>query len=552
MIRFADAESLNGLWAFHFEEKELSDREILAAAMDEFQTVPGCFDAAPPRFGRQGTGIYRRSFHGGGRVMIRVRGVTLRGKVFVDGQKLGEIPYAFTPCDFVTGVLAEGEHTLTIAATNCIDESNASMFHEFYDFYSFGGICRPVEVRRLGENSIAAFSVIPLETETGRVRVTLSLEKAAKLPWRLKIDGVETKVPPFAGETVQFETEIAGLSPWSPESPVLHTAEAILPFDRARTTFGMRVLRWDDGVLRLNGKPLKLYGFCRHDSHPEFGYAVPEARVLADLRMLKESGCNFLRGAHYKQSDFLLDCCDRLGILVWEESCGWGNSAEQCADPTFRKRQVEQTRRMVGESINHPSVILWGFMNESRSDTEETRGLLTLLFDAVRSLDASRPVTYASNLPDQDICFDLADVLAVNLYPGWYPCEKNDRIRRNDIDRVQPVLEHVKARFSAPDFRHKPWIISEIGAAALVGNHNGARWSEDYQAELVEKVLDFVSSDSRCTGVALWIFADVNTYLGTSGIMNRPNGMNNKGLLTGHRHPKLAWHVLCRFLKSLG
>ena len=52
-------------------------------------------------------------------------------------------------------------------------------------------------------------------------------------------------------------------------------------------------------------------------------------------------------------------------------------------------------------------------------------------------------------------------------------------------------------------------------------------------------------------GVALWLFADANTYLGTSGIMNRPNGMNNKGLLTGHRQPKLAWYTLCRFLKSL-
>ncbi len=550
MIRYKDTENLNGLWEFRFAEGELSDAEILSARSGELQMVPGCFDAANSRFGLEGTGIYRRTFTGCGRMMIRLRGVILRGRVFLDGKKLGEVPYAFTPCDFVTDALPEGEHVLTVAVTNCIDESDNSMFHEFYDFYSFGGICRPVEIRRLRENFITSFAVTPLDVRSGRISVKLSLEKPAATPWQLRIDGKAVEVPPFAGETLSFEAEVPGLALWAPETPILHAAEAVLPFDGVSTEFGMRTLSWDDGSLKLNGVPLKLYGFCRHDSHPEFGYAMPESRVLADLQLLKESGCNFLRGSHYKQSDFLLDCCDRLGILVWEESCGWGNRVEQCADPTFRKLQIAQTRRMVQESINHPSVILWGFMNECRSDTGEARGLLAMLFDAVRELDRSRPVTYASNKADEDICYDLADVAATNLYPGWYPGFGCDRASRRDVDKVKPMLEHMKKFFSAPRFCRKPWIISEIGAAAFVGNHNGARWSEDYQADLVEEVLRFVSGEKRCTGVALWLFANANTYLGTNGIMNRPNGMNNKGLLTEHRQPKLAWHVLTRFLRE--
>ena len=60
----------------------------------------------------------------------------------------------------------------------------------------------------------------------------------------------------------------------------------------------------------------------------------------------------------------------------------------------------------------------------------------------------------------------------------------------------------------------------------------------------------FALSSKRCTGLAIWLFANSNTYLGGSGILMRPNGMNNKGLLTDYRQPKLAWRALGRLLKG--
>lgn len=551
MICFQNTQSLNGLWDFHYEERALSDAEILSAGYAQHETVPGCFDAATSRFTRPGTAVYRKRVVCGGRVMFRVRGVTLRAKVFFEGKLLGSIPYAFTPCDFVVDNVRQGEHDLIIAVTNIIDESNSSMFHEAYDFYSFGGICRPVELRHLNENYIQSIAVTPLHPDSGKIRVKLTLEKPASLPLTLKIDRQAVLVSDIAGDCAEFDCIVPAPVPWSPEQPVLHTIEAELPFDRVSTEFGLRTLSWNDGILKLNGQPLKLYGFCRHDSHPEFGYAMPEALVLKDLQMLKEAGCNFLRGSHYKQSDFLLDCCDRLGILVWEESCGWGNSAAQCADPVFRKLQNEQTRRMVQESINHPSIILWGFMNELDSQTAEARELLSSLFATVRAEDRSRPVTFASNKADQDICYDLADVLTTNLYPGWYPGWGAERVSAHDLDKVLPMLNHIKEFVAQPCFQNKPWIISEIGAAAFVGSHSGCRWSEEYQEELIHLVLQFVASCNRCNGVSIWHFANANTYLGTNGIMWRPNGMNNKGLLTEFRQPKLAWRMLRHFLHNL-
>ena len=77
-----------------------------------------------------------------------------------------------------------------------------------------------------------------------------------------------------------------------------------------------------------------------------------------------------MRGAHYPQCEDFLDLCDELGILVWEESLGWGNTDEQLKDPEFCALQEMQTRMMVRDSINHPSVIISGFLNEPASDKE--------------------------------------------------------------------------------------------------------------------------------------------------------------------------------------
>ena len=94
----------------------------------------------------------------------------------------------------------------------------------------------------------------------------------------------------------------------------------------------------------------------------------------------------------------------------------------------------------------------------------------------------------------------------------------------------------------------KPLIISEIGAAAIFGDHSGHRWSEEYQARLLETVVNGIFDIKRYTGVALWLFCDANTYIETGYFFSRPRGFNNKGMLNEYRKPKVSWPRLHELL----
>ncbi|MBR2365434.1 MAG: hypothetical protein IKA79_09540, partial [Lentisphaeria bacterium] len=97
---------------------------------------------------------------------------------------------------------------------------------------------------------------------------------------------------------------------------------------------------------------------------------------------------------------------------------------------------------------------------------------------------------------------------------------------------------------------NKPFIISEVGAAAIIGERNGERWSEDYQSELLAEVLRYTLENDRITGLAIWQYCNSRTYAATSGIIVRPHAMNNKGVVDEYRRPKLAYYTIKNMLKK--
>ena len=121
----------------------------------------------------------------------------------------------------------------------------------------------------------------------------------------------------------------------------------------------------------------------------------------------------------------------------------------------------------------------------------------------------------------------------MNVYPAWYGEEK--------IAEIPAFLDSLAAKFQG-----KPRIISEIGAAAICGDHSGAPWSEEYQTEYIHTVMDSIEKNPAWSGVILWLFCNANTYTGTTGKVMRPRGFNNKGLLDEYRRPKQSWLLFDR------
>ncbi|MBR7103437.1 MAG: hypothetical protein IKC65_00680 [Lentisphaeria bacterium] len=543
--------SLNGFWDFGFVGELEEYKGIEQVTFTTSLPVPGCFDLEPGLKLRRGVGVYKTSVVIGGKVTLKLGGLGPAAEIFWDGRKVGDCVLPFSEEEFRFDAGEEKAHTLIIAVDNRADDTNESLFPGFYDFYRHGGIYRDVFIERTPDREISYLKVIPKDIVKGVAEVTVELTGnfPAETDVTFSFDGKEGEVCCVKNGKGTFLLSVPDFKVWSCETPHLHHLTASAGQVERTVTFGMRIIETKEGKILLNGNAVKLLGYNRHDCHPDFGFAMPEMMVKRDLEIIKAQGCNFIRGCHYPQSSIVLDWCDRLGLLFWEESLGWGNKEEQLVNETFRARQKEQTRRMARKSINHPCVILQGFMNELRSDLEPGLTLIRELAAILHAEDGSRPVTYACNIPFQDIALQEVDVVSFNIYPGWYINAQMSDVQQFDGEGLEKALQKYETILERPELKDKPFIISEIGGAALPGWHGDVRWTEEYQADLATAVFTHVLETPRCSGVAIWMFCDTRSF-NDYRIPSRPRGFNNKGLMDEYRRPKMAWNAVAKLLKK--
>ncbi|MGE4565281.1 MAG: glycoside hydrolase family 2 protein [Victivallaceae bacterium] len=540
---------LPSLWDFAFAE---TTAELASPVWEELQfndamAVPGVFDTAIEAPARRGVGFYRTRFDArpGATLQLKIGGLGLKGAIFADRKLIGidDLPYSglsyfFTP-------EGGGVHELVIAVDNRLDFTPESLFAQFYDYYGHGGIYREVTLHELPENAIDRVRVETLD-ETGNVRLTVLFHQPlnGKIEAALAING--SGAAPLSLEVINGKAMLEKhfrLPYWSDETPHLHTLELATANDRVVERFGLRTVRTADGQILLNGRPVILRGYCRHESHPLFGPALPPQQIREDVALLKQLNCNFVRGSHYPQSQLFLDLCDQYGILVWEEGIGWGDREDRLCNRRFNELQLAQLAPMVHNSFNHPAVIIYGVLNEGDSKLPAGREIYRKLLTELRRLDSSRLVTFASMFPREDINFDLVDIVSINMYPGWYAAD-SEQFR--PLGEIQARIDELGSMLKDnPLLRDKPFIISEIGAGAIYGwrDRFAAHWSEEYQRDYLETVCEIFRRDHRIAGLALWQFCDGRTY-SSSRALGRPRAFNNKGTFDEYRRPKLAFDTV--------
>lgn len=446
---------------------------------------------------------------------------------------------------------AHVERELIVLVDNRFDFERVPMHEEYFDFYQYGGILRDVRLHILPADGacIAAVQVGPTERyREGEVRVAIEFEGSGSSAreFTTQFDEAEPQrhsLPAGDGSLVVLKLTVPAPRIWSPESPQLHRLRVTLhdaagsEIDDASVRFGLRWIEAKAGALWLNGERLILRGYNRHEWHPNFGPCTPTLQMAADLFLLRELGCNFIRGSHYPQDQRFLDLCDELGFLVWEENLGWGQRERTFASEKFRRDHARSLRAMVRASFNHPSVIIWGFLNEAGTDQPYVRAEFEQTVATLRAMDPTRLVSYASMFAMTDRNFDLVDLVSLNLYPGWYGCEGVDAPLELIGPHIRQCLEHL----DAVGFADKPVIISEIGAEGLYGWRDAHHdfFTEEYQAEYLRRACVEVLGNPRCSGIALWHFSDVRTY-GGGWSLKRPRTFNNKGTFDEYRRPKAA------------
>ena len=482
--------SLDGTWDFRFEEDKILETAGDAGfSATDRMTVPGCWDTMPRWYMKHGTGLYRRTFileKPLKDAVLVVDGMGIRARFEVDGRDLGTHPYPYARLELPVGPLAAGEHTVFAAVDNVMEWPRVKLARPYYDFYFYGGFYHGVKI---AERQPKVF-VRTLDYRTGEIEIEVEGR------------GTERRFVP------NFKL-------WSPEEPNLTTIEV----SGRPVRFGIRQVEARDRRIYLNGREIFLKGFNRHESEMTSGSATSETLMLQDLQRLKAAGGNFIRGAHYQQCERFLDLCDEMGVLVWEESLGWGNGQDyvngkfppnELKDPEFCDLQVHQTREMVRASFNHPSVIISGFLNECNSRLPACKTLVDRLIETVRAERTGRLVTFACNICSEDICCENVDLVSFNAYPGTIPMEPGTpKMLKDSVSRAfTKRISDFRKRY--PD---KPIMVSESGVGAAYGAHdpNASTLTEEFQDEYLKDIFETLWANPDCVGFSIWQMNDGRT-----------------------------------------
>ena len=545
------AEPLDGVWDF-VTASERTGRMKLPSKYTRSIYVPSAWEMLPGLENYRGKAWLRKSIFGHGDLAVRAvfGGVSHTAAVYVDGKRVGGHYDAFTPWDVVVGGLAEGEHELVVEVDNSFGPHSA--LHKENDYYTYGGITRPVEVQYVPDLHIDKVFATPVR-KGGRwsldVRVRLkncgrSSARRGVVVFLSDCDLDLGEVTVRAGAAKQLGGTLTGLDvkPWTESTPELYSLTAVL-LDGAETTddltdrVGFREVKVRGKKLLLNGCPIRLRGYNRHEDHPRFGCALPVEAMAADLAIMRDLGCNFVRTCHYPNDMRFLDLCDEMGFYVWEESHA---RAVNFGHPEFREQIAASTEEMVTWHHNRPSIVMWGCLNECDSVSASGRREHARVLKLLKRLDRSRPVTFASNKGDKDACLDLVDIVSWNRYDAWYGgCP----------EEVEPRLEKALKWLHSPASgggAGKPVILSEFGAGAIYGNRQACRskWSEEYQSDVLDESLRVYLAHPDVVGAAIWQFCDVR--ITQDCWRNRPRTMNNKGTVDEYRRAKLAYEVVKR------
>jgi beta-galactosidase len=515
----------------------------------------------------RGVGWYRKVFTvpaacAGKRLVIHFDAAYQVATVWVNGNLVGEHRGGFTPFEFdITNIAIPGKRNIVAVRVDSRWRRDLPPYD--MDYNMMGGLYRPAcliasdkvyidstsvttpVVSR--QEAVAAFDVTirnQAETDASLELITEILDPDGKQVQRL-----HSAVTANAGRTLRVRQQTDRLENprlWSPDGPNLYRVvfrlqSAGVVTDQEESPLGFRWYRFDpqQGFF-LNGSHLKLRGANRMDDYPGLGWALPASRQVKDIQLVKEIGANFLRLAHYPQHPAVLETCDRIGLLVWQE-IPFDGEGEQLAPYAGARGFAENAKQMLREMIrrdrNHPAVILWSVGNEnlngsSREEWEAVSQLERELADLARSEDPARPTALAMDQFDRaDLVglYDAVDVVGLNIYRGWYGGE---------IEDVGGILDEVHRKHPS-----KPLIVSEYGAGMELGRHseNPRRFdfSEEWGRSLHEWYLKQIDARPFVAGSAIWSIFDFGAEKRTTQTIPH---MNQKGIYDYYRRPKDVYY----------
>jgi len=572
--------NISGIWNF------LADPQAVGISEKWYEQLPdGSPIAVPGSWNDQKEGLHHYLGHvwyeretfvpatwKSERVFLRVGSANYLAKVWVNGQEVGvheggHLPFAF---DISSYVRFGQQNRITIEVENelradrvPLGNVRASMRNypaTNYDFFPFGGLHRDVILYTVPRKS--SLSDVTITTQLDGT-ITLKVEKTGTAKGGcVSLRGHDGKTASrsfsFSGNTATVKVQIPDVQLWSPEHPYLYETTVELKdggktVDAYRCQTGVRTIAVEGSRLLLNGKPIHLRGFGKHEGFPIFGRAFAQPVAVKDFELMRWTGANSFRTSHYPYDESVYDMADRLGFLIIDEMPSVGLYFYDEQDNIDRRRAVcdQYLEEMITRDKNHPSVIIWSVANEpsyqgmggANYDGKEQKGndrenqqaiqFLGGLVQQAKAMDPTRLASFVGVSGGPASWLGVCDIICINRYYGWdtNPGDMNGAIKILDRE-----LEGLWGLY------HKPIIMTEFGADAIAGEHSeyAVMFSEEFQCNFITDYLNLANTKDYVAGMHIWNFADFTT----GQAMFRVAAKNFKGVFTQDRKPKMAAHML--------
>ncbi len=352
----------------------------------------------------------------------------------------------------ITDAAVLGGENLLCVKLDTTENPEVPPFGFVIDYLTYGGLYREVWLDIREKAYIEDLYITTPDLNTLRIKPTLvGGDGCIVLVELYKGERQLVKKAFTAGGVITIDCP--NVKPWSNTHPILYTCRVSLlkigrVMDVQEYKVGFRTIEFKADGFYLNGEKTFLRGLNRHQCWPYVGYAAPERLQREDARILKEElSCVAVRTSHYPQSHYFIDECDRLGLLVFTEIPGW----QHIGGEDWKDQAVQNTREMVLQYRNHPSIILWGVrINESQDDD----GLYRRTNAVAHDLDPSRPTSGVRYMEKSSL---LEDVYSFNdfSHTGDNPGCKSKKSVTPDEKKALLITEHNGHMFPTKAF--DPW-----------------------------------------------------------------------------------------------
>lgn len=568
--------SMDGMWKFCLDEKAVGEKEGWMDGIpgEEMIPVPASFqDFYTEKDIREYTGDfwYETDFFvpgewEGREILLRFGAATHRASVYVNGILITEHEGGFLPfsAKVTTVVRYDSYNKVVVKVNNELNCTNLpcgetitlpngkKMSKPYFDFFNYAGLQRSVYLLALPGESIVDFDLdYAIHGKNAEVsyQIRTNGEHAVQLAL---FDAKGHCVAQKDGKEGVLYVENARL--WQVRNAYLYRLRIRIMdgeelIDEYEQEIGIRTVKVEGTDILLNGEPVYLRGFGKHEDSDIVGRGFNIGIMKRDFELMKWIGANSFRTSHYPYSEEIYQMADREGFLIIDEVPAVGmfqslmnfmeaSTGKQTAffeketTLVLLKAHLRAIEEMITRDKNHPSVIAWSLLNEPETTNEAAVPYFKEVFDLANKLDMQkRPRTFAlimNSLPDTCKCYQFSDIIALNRYYGWYMKGGYEISVAEELFRKEMNAWKEKKL-------NKPFIFTEYGADTLASEHKlpSVMWSQEYQDEYLKMTHEVFDSYDFIKGEQIWNFADFQT---TEGIM-RVNG-NKKGVFTRQRQPK--------------